>query len=199
MVQAVNMNSLFTQPPYLLQVEPCDIFFTRGYGFFSKMIRWDESVWDYNKAKINHVGLIVESGQLLIANGVEALRTVQKHPIYDYYQPKKDMMAIFRPLGLTDEEKEFILTKGLSYVGAKYGYSKILGHSLDFFTGGHYIFRRLFNSDNYPICSWLVAHAYKAANLNFGCDPGMATPDNIWDFCIDNTLKYQQILQLVNL
>ena len=36
---AVNANSFYTQPPYLLQVEPADIFFTRGYGFFSKMIR----------------------------------------------------------------------------------------------------------------------------------------------------------------
>lgn len=199
MVQDVNIDYRFIQPPHLLQVEPGDIFFTRGYSFFSKMIRWDESVWDDDIAKINHVGMFVESGQLLTAIGVEALRKVEKHSIYDYYHPKKDRIAIFRPLNLVDEQRELIVNKGLSYVGKDYGYLKILGHSLDFFTGGHYVFRRLFNSDNYPICSWLVAHAYKAADLYFDCDPGMATPDDIWEFCVKNTLKYEPILQLVNI
>ena len=45
----------------------------------------------------------------------------------------------------------------------------------------------------------MVSHSYKAAGLDFGCDPGMADPDDIWDFCISNPNKYHCILNLTNI
>ena len=181
------------------KVEPCDIFFTRGYGFFSELIRIDESTWDDSKAVINHVGMVVNKGSLFTADAVEALAHVEKHTIYSQYHDHKDKIAIFRPIGLSLDDSQKIIQKGLSYVGEDYGYLKIFGHFLDYFTGGHYIFRRVFNNDNYPICSWVVAHAYKAADLNFGCDPGMANPDDIWDYCIKHPLQYTKVFDLTKI
>ena len=187
-------------PQYeMIQVLPGDIFFTRGYSLFSKLIRFNETTWDDEIAIVNHVGIVVEPGPLYIANAVEALRHVQKHTIFSQYHGEKDKVSIFRPLGLQENDIFKITNKALTYIGKDYGYLKILGHTLDYFTGGHYIFRRFFNSDNYPICSWVVAHAYKAAGLMFGCDPGMATPDDIWDYCLNNKTKYTNILHLTRI
>ena len=61
---------------------------------------------------------------------------------------------------------------------------------------GAYVFRRLGRMDRYPICSWLVAHSYKAAGLHFGVAPGAATPDDIWDFVTTRTDRFQEIRPL---
>lgn len=182
-----------------IQLLPGDIFFTKGYSLFSKIIRLGETTWDDSKAIVNHVGIVVEPGTINIANAVEALRKVEKHTIYSQYHDQKDKIAIYRPNGLSNEDIQKIVDKANSYVGQPYGWLKIVGHSLDYFTGGRYVFRRLFNSDNYPICSWVVAHSYKTAGLNFGCEPGMASPDDIWDYCITYTDKYTNILQLTRI
>ncbi len=51
--------------------------------------------------------------------------------------------------------------------------------------------------DDYPICSWLVAHAFACAGKDFGCEAGAATPDDIWDFVTTNADKYVRIHPLV--
>lgn len=177
-------------------IMPCDIFFTHGDGWFSRFIRFGELHPGDLKSLINHTGIAVEDGTLSTANVVEALATVKKHTLLSQYHGQTDKVAIFRPLGLTDDQKKLISDKALDYVGRDYGWFKILAHTADFFTGGHYIFRRIANSDNYPICSWVVAHAYSKAGLTFGCDPGQANPDDIWDFCMKHPEKYQLIFNL---
>ncbi len=176
-------------------VKPCDIFFTRGKTFLSTAIRIF-GVGDDHKAKINHVGIVIEEGPINKANVIEALTKVKKHTIFDQYHNTSDKICIFRPLNLTQDESNKIIEKALSYENYKYGYLKLVTHFLDFFTGGNYIFRRLTNSDNYPICSWVVAHSYKAADKNFGCDACKANPDHIWDFCVNNPDKYSNVFQL---
>jgi hypothetical protein len=64
---------------------------------------------------------------------------------------------------------------------------------------GAYIFRRLTQNGDYPICSWLVAHAFAKAGKTFGVQPGAANPDDIWDFIVDNPEKYGEIHPLVQL
>jgi len=176
-------------------VKPCDIFFTRGENFFSKAIRIF-GIGNDRKAKINHVGIVVEEGPIYKANAIEALTKVKKHTIFTQYHNSPNKVAIFRPLNLTKDDSDKIVEKALSYENLDYGYLKIVTHFLDFFTGGNYIFRRITNNDDYPICSWIVAHAYKVADKHFGCEPGMANPDHIWDFCINNTKKYSNVLKL---
>lgn len=177
-------------------LHPCDIFFAHGEGIISKLIRVGETSLFESWSIVNHTGILVSSGKFEIADAVEALSRVRKHTLYHQYHNTSNKVEIFRPIGLTDEQQKLIVDKALSYVDKKYGYLKIVAHMMDYFIGEKYVFRRLVNSDNYPICSWLVAHAYKAADLNFGCDPGMANPDDIWDFCCKHPDKYEHIFDL---
>lgn len=180
-------------------LQPCDIFFTHGEKVLSKLIRLGETLPGEEEAVVNHVGIVTGYGPIDFADVVEALSRVVKHTIYSQYHNQKDKVAIYRPINLNSEQKYIITNKANSYVGDKYGYFKIVTHLLDYFTGKHYFFRRLANDDNYPICSWVVAHAYKAAGLNFGCEAGMADPDDIWDFCLKNPDKYKCVFELSNI
>jgi hypothetical protein len=177
-------------------IEPCDIFLTHGDSWFSWIIRFGEKHPGDWKALVNHTGIVVENGTISTANIIEALVTVKKHTLLSQYHGKSDLVAIFRPLGLTEGEKKTITDKALSYEGREYGWSKIATHTLDYFTGGNYVFRRLTNSDDYPICSWVVAHAYSEIGHTFGCDPGQANPDDIWDYCMGHQDQYQLIFNL---
>ena len=177
-------------------IEPCDIFFTHGNGYFSQIIRLGEKHPGDWISLVNHTGITVEPGTIESADVVEALSKVQKHTLWSKYHGQSDTVAIFRPLGLTDDQKKIIVDKANDYVGREYGWFKILAHSADFFTGGHYFFRRLACSDNYPICSWVVSHAYSKVGLTFGCDPGQANPDDIWDYCMGHQDKYQLVFNL---
>ena len=177
-------------------IEVCDIFFTHGNSLLSRAIRLGEKHPGDWISVINHTGIVVEQGTIGSADVIEALSKVKKHTLWSHYHGQSDQVAIFRPLGLTDEQKKIIVDKAIEYEGRIYGYAKIATNALDFFTGGHYIFRRLTNSDRYPICSWVVAHSYSKVGLTFGCDPGQANPDDIWDYCIANPDKYELVFNL---
>lgn len=166
---------------------------------FSRLIRIGEKSLGEEKSIVNHVGIVSQFGPIDVADVIEALVTVKKHTLFEQYHNKSDKVAIFRPLNLSFEQSLEIILKANSYVGRNYGYSKIVTHALDYFIGKKYIFRRLTHSDNYPICSWVVSHSYKAAGLDFGCPPGMADPDDIWDFCVGNPDKYSCVLDLTNI
>ncbi len=103
------------------------------------------------------------------------------------------MVAIYRPINLTEEEISFIISEAEEQVGKKYGYLKIVAHLLDWCLLGAYFFRRFTNSGKYPICSWLVAHSFSKENKHFGVEPGAAQPDDIWDFIIENPDKYEEV------
>ena len=92
-----------------------------------------------------------------------------------------------------------VVAEAREQVGKTYGFLKILGHFLDWLLLGAYIFRRLTQNGDYPICSWLVAHAFDKAGKTFGVHPGAATPDDIWDFVVDNPDKYKRIRPLTRL
>jgi hypothetical protein len=56
---------------------------------------------------------------------------------------------------------------------------------------GAYVFRRLGFIDKLPICSYRTARSFSYVGLHFGVKPREAQPDDIWDFCIKNTDKYE--------
>lgn len=184
---------------YTINITSMWYFLYSGDSLLSKLIRIGETSIGEEDSVINHVGIVTGYGPINIADSIEALVKVKQHTIYSQYHNQKDQVAIFRPNNLTPEQIVEIQRKAISYVGREYGYLKIATHTLDYVTGKHFIFRRLTHSDKYPICSWVVAHAYKAAGLDFGCDPGMADPDDIWDFCIKYPEKYSRILELTNI
>jgi hypothetical protein len=181
-------------------LEPGDVFLTRGRSFISRAIRFFTRGIGESRTKVNHVGLVVEAGDLKEAIVVEALSMVTRHRLWEQYgPPKEDLVAVYRPINLTPEEVKVIVATAERQVGKKYGYLKILVHFLDWLLLGAYVFRRLVPDNKYPICSWVVAHAFSKAGKDFGVEPGMAAPDDIWDFIVGNPDKYQEVRPLTPL
>jgi hypothetical protein len=175
-------------------LEPGDIFLTRGKGWLSKAIRFFSRTIGESRTKVNHVGVVVNEGDLGHCEVVEALSKVRKHTLWKQYGPPKDtQVAVYRPTNLIPEQIETIVAEANEQVNKTYGYFKVVGHLLDWCLGGAYVFRRIFRNGKYPICSWLVAHAYAKVGKTFGVEPGAADPDDIWDFVTTEPEKYEEI------
>lgn len=163
--------------------QPGDIFLTQGTGFLSKAIRLFSRTCGEDRTRVNHVGIIVTPGSVKTCRVIEALHVVRRHSLWKRYgPPKPDRVAVYRPVKLKPEEIDIIVKEANEQVGKTYGYLKLLTHLLDWFLQGAYVFRRLTQNGNYPICSWLVAHAYSKVDMHFGVQPGAAQPDDIWDY-----------------
>ncbi len=173
---------------------PCDIFFTRGAGKLSKMIRYCTRSKGESPTIANHVGLIAYPGCGRQARAIEALWTVKFHRLSEQYGAD-DELCVFRPRNLATAELDAIYAKACEFINRKYGYGKIALHALDYLIGGRYFFRRVGRVDNYPICSYLVAEAYGSAGLHFGVADNAASPDDIWDFVVKNPDKYRFVWQ----
>ena len=173
---------------------PGDVFMTYGAGFFSKLIRFFTRNIGESRTQVNHTGIVVTEGDLENCQVVETLLRVRKHKLWYRYGPfNPDKVTIYRPINLTPEETEIIVAKALEQVGKRYGIVTVIGHLLDWLLLGAYVFRRITHSGDYPICSWLVAHAFAKAGKTFDVEPGAAQPDDIWDFIKKNPDKYQLI------
>ncbi|MFC1499918.1 hypothetical protein ACFL6T_02740 [Candidatus Zixiibacteriota bacterium] len=174
--------------------KPCDVFLTRSHSFLGRAIRFATRSFGESRSMVNHVGIMVSEGSVEEAEGVEALTTVKRHSLWKQYGPGNSSdVAVYRPLNLTDDEKALIVAAAEGYVGRTYGYLKIAAHLKDWLFLGIYFFRRMTRMDDYPICSWLVAQAFAKADRTFGVPPGMASPDDIWDFVTSNPDKYQAV------
>ena len=108
----------------------------------------------------------------------------------------KDHVAVFRPTNINNDDMTIIVATAKRQVAKKYGYFKIMAHFLDWCFSGIYFFRRFARNGNYPICSWLVAHAYGEAGYDFGVEVGEANPDDIWDFVRSHPQYYDEIVSL---
>lgn len=178
-----------------LILKPGDIFLTQGSSFISKAIRIFTRTFGEKRTQVNHVGIVVKGGEVEDAVVVEALSKVRRHK-FKRYVNSENKIAIYRPINLTKREINLIVAKANIYVGRKYGYFKIMMHFLDWLLLGAYVFRRLANEDNYPICSWVVAHSFLVSGKDFGVAPGAANPDDIWDFVNENPKKYEEVFEL---
>ena len=180
-----------------INLQPADIFLTRGRGLLSRAIRLFTRVIGESRTRVNHVGVMVTGGDLRSAIAVEALTEVKRHKLWDRYGPPgRSEVAIYRATNLSEDEIRIITGAAESYVGRKYGYLKILAHLADWLLQGAYVFRRLARMDRYPICSWLVAHAFAKAGKHFGVSPGAASPDDIWDFIQRHPDIYAEVYPL---
>jgi len=182
------------------ELKPADIFLTRGDSWISAGIRFFSRGIGEARTRVNHAGLIVEGGPLTVAVAVEARSRVLRHRLWDAYGPPcRDAVAIYRARNLTDDDVKRIVARAEDYVGRKYGVLKIAAHLADWALLGAYAFRRLAAMDKYPICSWVVAHAYAKAGKNFGVAPGAAQPDDIWDFIKSPPDIYEEVWPLQRL
>lgn len=178
---------------------PGDIFLTRGDGFVSRAIRFFTRRFGESRTKVNHVGIVVAGGSLEQAVVVEALRKVERHRLVEKYGGAKDQIAVFRPARLAPADLARVVAAAESYVGRSYGYGKIVLHALDWALQGAYVFRRLGRMDDYPICSWLVAHSYAKVGVHFGVEPGAATPDDVWDHVTSRPGEFIRLRTLATL
>ncbi len=177
-----------------IALEPGDIFLTRGCGFISKAIRYITRSIGEKRTKVNHVGIIVQRGDIKTAIGVEALSKVMRHTLwFQYGPPKKDLVSVYRATNLTAGQVKDIVAEAEKHVGKKYGTYMIIAHFFDWLLLGIYFFRRMILGNKYPICSWVVADAFAKVGKGFGVKVGMATPDDIWDFIEKNSDKYKEI------
>lgn len=174
---------------------PGDIVFTRGSGVLSRLIRFFSRTIGESRTMVNHVAIVVDGGTPVTAKIVEALTTVQHNSLWRYASPGNEV-AVFRAKNLTVLQANFIAEEAMTYVGKTYGYLKLVTHLLDWCLMGAYVFRRLTPSDRYPICSWVVAHAYGSQGFDFGVSENAASPDDMWDFCLKNPDKYYEVLPL---
>lgn len=184
-------------------VEPADVVLTRGTRWIFRAIRFFTRSVGESRTQVNHAGIITRSGWIYnrsrLAWITEALSRVKCHPLVEKYGGSTSEVAIFRAKNLIEEERLIVAAKAESYIGAKYGFLKLAAHLADWALQGAYVFRRLTRSKNYPICSWLVAQAFAEVGKDFGVAAGAASPDDIWDFCVENPGKYELIYPLSKL
>lgn len=165
-----------------LQLEPSDIFLTRGDSFVSRAIRFFTRGKGEARTEVNHVGVVVAAGDAGTATIVEALTKVKRRRMSAYRGSKTTLVAVYRPKNLSTAERQKVARRAARYVGADYGYVKLVAHFLDWCLGGAYVFRRIASMDRYPICSWVVAYSFEEVGENFGVPAWAADPDHIWDW-----------------
>ena len=183
-----------------LELEPADIFLTRRGGIGSWAIRFFTRHIGESRTEVSHVGVVVEGGSLERAVVVESRGRAKRHLLFRQYgRKRKTDVAIYRPLHLSYEDREVIVRAAERYVGKEYSYFKILLHLADWVLQGAYVFRRLGGINDYPMCSWLVAHAFAKAGETFGVPPGAASPDDIWDYVTAHPEKYEMLHRLAPL
>ena len=91
-------------------IMPGDIFLTRGKGFLAKSILFFSRSISEKRSKVNHVGIVMEAGDLKSCIVVEALAKVRKHKLWKQYGPtNRSLVAIYRPSNLTIEEIDIVV------------------------------------------------------------------------------------------
>ena len=178
------------------ELQACDLVLVRGRSFWNQAIRLFTRSLGEDRSKVDHVAIVTEGGAFYDAILVQAFRMVVHESVATSYAGKDKQVAVYRPLNLGEAEMAKVAAKAESYVGRKYGFGKIVTHSLDWLLQGVYLFRRLNIRDDYPICSWVVAYAFLEAGKDFGVEPGRADPDDIWDFVTSRPDLYAQVRPL---
>ncbi len=207
-----------------------DVFFTHSDSLLGKAIRWAETdPGETNGTWANHAGVVVEDGWLgdpeaalsqeylikgypMPAQVVEALWKTRRGPL----DISKIEVRVFRPVPpLTAEELERFVRRAESFVGATYGWWKLLVQLADraIFNGRKILTTALYRDDR-PICSYLAARVYAFAEsadrqmarfkkrndvsrvFAFGMPPQAADPDEMLDYCLSNPEEWEEVLAL---
>lgn len=177
-------------------LEPGDIVLTAGQSRLGRLVRVFTRSRGERPTEVSHAAIVSIGGWIRDATIIEAKATVQEHSLWQAYGDRVDVVSVYRPRGLTEQQKRSVVSRASRYVGNTYGSLKLIPHLLDWVTGGHYWFRRLARVDEYPICSWIVAFAYDAIKQSFGVPPRSASPDDIEDYVLAHPEKFLCILPL---
>lgn len=161
-----------------------DVIHVQNWGILSKLIRFFSRARKEEPSWASHTAMVLRVGDEIEI--IEALWRTVIRPI-TAYEGKKSMLLVCRkPGGIEEEQKQKMIEKAEYYKGKTYGYRKIAYHILDRFLNNRYVFRRLIENNEYPICSWLVAYVYdRILGYQFGTEPKAAQPDDLLDHCLD--------------
>jgi len=212
-----------------------DTFFTRSNTLLGRLIRWGETdPGEKNGTWTNHTGVVIESGWIgepldpkvvaLIGPAkkavvIEALWHARRGPL----ELKEDVeVRLFRPVPeYTETELSAFRAEAERYVGAKYGWWKLLVQLADrsIFRGRKVLTTALYMKER-PICSFLAgivnqqAHSFTraaerlrylssrpptkaedslSAAFAFGMPPQAADPDEMMDFCLANPQWWEEV------
>jgi hypothetical protein len=157
----------------------------------SRLIRFFEQAPGKPKPLVSHACLVVSANpdpnDPMGATIVEAEPHTVRHTIHQGYDGTDEKICVFRPMQLTQQQQADVLAEMNSYVGAVYGYVKLLACAGDFLMLGHDVFRRACALNKYPICSWEVAWAFDKVRTNyFGVSKDACEPSDIWNRIISN-------------
>jgi uncharacterized protein YycO len=172
---------------------PADVVFTRGDTLLGRMIRWGERSRGECSSQTNHAAVVVGAGDPAQARIVESMQHVRTGPLGQLHS--KDYCWVFRPLNVDPYSAGRVTSWALAQVGRRYGYGQLILQLLDakIFRGRN-VFRRIAAVDPRPICSRLVATAYRdVLGLDFGVPAYAADPDTMMDFCLRNPDKYLRV------
>lgn len=146
------------------------------------LTRWIEQSSGENPTYAVHTAQFLDPATIL-----EMEYTVKKRTLKEVLQKRK-RFEVWRCPSLTMQQREAISLKSLDYFNARFGWAKVITHSLDGLLNKVsrkqvFFFRRLNHSDRYPICSWVTAFSYdRVLHYQFGVPPECADPDQIHDW-----------------
>lgn len=159
-----------------------DIILTRGSGFISRAIRRFGKE-NKQEALVSHAGIFIS--HLFV---IEALSRVETNAFPEKF--KDCEYVILSAKNLSDDQRRILALIASQFSARSYGYLKIAGQLVDWFTNSNWMSSKVLTWDRYPYCSFLVAEAYWSIGKNFGVPSKSTTPDDILDFCIDHPDKY---------
>jgi hypothetical protein len=160
-------------------MKPGDIIFTYSGGIFSNLIRWITRRSN-NDVIMTHSAIVLDSNYFVESHVFARISPIESLEKNKYYE-------IWSCQDLSDIERGIIVEKAKSYFDKVYSIPKIITHALDaifskMFSRNIFFFRKIADSDEYVICSWIVSCAYSKCGYNFTKPPYISTPDNIHDF-----------------
>jgi cell wall-associated NlpC family hydrolase len=156
-----------------LILRPGDVILVRGRSRMARLIRWFTRAKGEAPTRVTHVALAVSNHRI-----VEATRHGAQERTYDRGQ-------VYRPRNVSLEAADRIVKRAQRYVGAPYGWGKIVLHAIGM--------ERFAFVDGAPICSWLVAVPYSEEGYTFGVPANAATPNDIATFILAHPDKYNRV------
>jgi len=167
-----------------------DVVLVRGAGWVSSAIRLMTREPGEGRTDVSHVALVLAppmaGRNVYTSTLIEALARGVEVRELEAYMGKSFEIWRHHDSALAGRAAEYALFRE----GQRYGYTKLALHFLDYalFRNRWRVFRRASSIDRWPICSYLVADAYRDAGFTWydarcggELNPRVATPDDLAD------------------
>ena len=179
-----------------------DIISFAGRGdAVSRATRWLTRTTGESATYAVHTAQFLDAGHYLEMNLVTKIR-----PTAAIFTPRgaqkmwRRGFTVWRCRALTPAQRAAISRHARAYLGAKFGWAKLLTHLLDGLINkvvgrNVFFFRRLNHDQRYPLCSWITAFSYdRALHYRFGVPPEWADPDQIDDWVKMHPDEWERVL-----